>query len=172
MGGVAEKGEFARFIKGVPLNIAQRGKKRRRAAARRTSVVPSNHDFFFCQHKRKSVKKVSRFLLFPLRRMGGEKKEDEFGAFFKRGSPKMRQRRRKRCRGHSPNIVVVLKSRQIAAVSFGEICVSIGGFYVQHDRLRQGGIQAGRHRTDGIDQDGEQPLSGRLGQEPENFQRL
>ena len=65
---VAEKGEFARLFKGVPLYIAQRGKKRRRAAARRTSVVPSNHDFFFCQHKRKSVKKVSRFLLFPIAR--------------------------------------------------------------------------------------------------------
>ena len=57
---VAEKGEFARLFKGVPLHIAQRGKKRRRAAARRTSVVPSNHDFFFCQLKRKSVNPVSR----------------------------------------------------------------------------------------------------------------
>ena len=58
---VGEKGEFARFIKGVPLNIAQRGKNRRRAAVRRMAVVPSDHDFFFRQLERKSVRKVSRF---------------------------------------------------------------------------------------------------------------
>ena len=54
---VGEKGEFARFIKGVPQNIAQRGKKRRRAAVRRTSVVPSNHGNFFHQLERNFVKK-------------------------------------------------------------------------------------------------------------------
>ena len=65
---VKEKGEFARFFKGVPLNIAQRGKNRCRAAVRRMAVVPSDHDFFFRQLERKSVRKVSRFLLFPLTR--------------------------------------------------------------------------------------------------------
>ena len=48
---VGEKGEFARFIKSVPLNIAQRGKNRRRAAVRRMAVVPLDHGKKFCQIK-------------------------------------------------------------------------------------------------------------------------
>ncbi|HIX07626.1 MAG TPA: hypothetical protein H9741_04080 [Candidatus Borkfalkia faecipullorum] len=60
------------------LQIFKRGRTRRPA---RLSAV-----LFFCKLREKA--KITLFDFFSLRRMDGERKEDEFGAFFNRRSPK------------------------------------------------------------------------------------